>query len=137
MSLKRSDNPALSQVPAGASGGRTGWRFFLLRTAGLLLALPAVAGLGWLVEESGLIDRYIQRILILIGFNIILAVGLQLINGFSGQFSLGHAGFMAVGAYMAAFPAKSYSHRLEDPFSVAAYFISLGLVITIAAVAMG
>ena len=33
----------------------------------------------------------------LIGFNIILAVSLQLINGFSGQFSLGHAGFMAVG----------------------------------------
>jgi len=37
-----------------------------------------------------------------IGINIILAVSLNLINGYTGQFSLGHAGFMAVGAYTAA-----------------------------------
>lgn len=37
-----------------------------------------------------------------IGVNIILAVSLNLINGYTGQFSLGHAGFMAVGAYTAA-----------------------------------
>ncbi|HXJ56176.1 MAG TPA: branched-chain amino acid ABC transporter permease [Verrucomicrobiae bacterium] len=37
-----------------------------------------------------------------VGINIILAVSLNLINGFTGQFSLGHAGFMAVGAYTSA-----------------------------------
>jgi branched-chain amino acid transport system permease protein len=37
-----------------------------------------------------------------IAVNIILAVSLNLINGYTGQFSLGHAGFMAVGAYTAA-----------------------------------
>ena len=37
-----------------------------------------------------------------IGINIILAVSLNLINGYTGQFSLGHAGFMAVGAYTAS-----------------------------------
>jgi branched-chain amino acid transport system permease protein len=37
-----------------------------------------------------------------IGISIILAVSLNLINGYTGQFSLGHAGFMAVGAYTAA-----------------------------------
>lgn len=37
-----------------------------------------------------------------IGINLILAVSLNLINGYTGQFSLGHAGFMAVGAYTAA-----------------------------------
>jgi branched-chain amino acid transport system permease protein len=37
-----------------------------------------------------------------IAINIILAVSLNLINGYTGQFSLGHAGFMAVGAYTAA-----------------------------------
>ena len=37
-----------------------------------------------------------------IGINIILAVSLNLINGYTGQFSLGHAGFMAVGGYTAA-----------------------------------
>ena len=38
----------------------------------------------------------------LIGVNIILAVSLNLINGFTGQFSIGHAGFYAVGAYTSA-----------------------------------
>ena len=36
--------------------------------------------------------------LIIIGINVIMAVSLNLINGYTGQFSLGHAGFMAVGA---------------------------------------
>ncbi|HET8675433.1 MAG TPA: branched-chain amino acid ABC transporter permease, partial [Blastocatellia bacterium] len=42
---------------------------------------------------------YYARILMLAGINIILAVSLNLITGFTGQFSIGHAGFMAVGAY--------------------------------------
>jgi branched-chain amino acid transport system permease protein len=57
------------------------------------------AGL-WL--RDGLIE-YVQRIVLLAGINVILAVGLNLINGTTGQFSIGHAGFMAVGAYGAAF----------------------------------
>jgi len=40
--------------------------------------------------------------LILICINIILAVSLNLITGFTGQFSLGHAAFMSVGAYICA-----------------------------------
>ena len=40
--------------------------------------------------------------MILVGINIILAVSLNLINGFTGQFSIGHAGFYAVGAYTSA-----------------------------------
>jgi branched-chain amino acid transport system permease protein len=39
---------------------------------------------------------------IIAGVNVILAVSLNVVNGFTGQFSLGHAGFMAVGAYTAA-----------------------------------
>ena len=46
---------------------------------------------------------YIHQILILVGINIILAVSLKLINGFTGQFSIGHAGFFAVGAYTSAY----------------------------------
>jgi len=58
-------------------------------------------GVGlWL--QDGLIE-YAQRIVLLAGINVILAVGLNLINGTTGQFSIGHAGFMAVGAYAAAF----------------------------------
>ena len=41
-----------------------------------------------------------QLNVLIIGINIIMAVSLNLINGYTGQFSLGHAGFMAVGAYV-------------------------------------
>ncbi len=46
--------------------------------------------------------QYYSRIFFLIEINIILTASLALINGFSGQFSLGHAGFMAIGAYASA-----------------------------------
>jgi branched-chain amino acid transport system permease protein len=52
---------------------------------------------------------YYYDILITIGINIILAVSLNLVNGYTGQFSLGHAGFMAVGAYASA----SWSNHLD------------------------
>jgi branched-chain amino acid transport system permease protein len=48
------------------------------------------------------IGAYNYQILVLVGVNIILAVSLNLINGYTGQFSIGHAGFYAVGAYTCA-----------------------------------
>src|SRR2546426_12797497 len=51
---------------------------------------------------SGTINSYYLQIVIFIGINITLAVSLNLINGYTGQFSLGHAGFMAIGAYVTA-----------------------------------
>lgn len=50
---------------------------------------------------AGLLNQYYQINLTSVCINIILAVSLSLINGFTGQLSLGHAGFMAVGAYVA------------------------------------
>lgn len=46
---------------------------------------------------------YYARIVMLAGINVILAVSLNLITGFTGQFSIGHAGFMAIGAYSSAY----------------------------------
>lgn len=51
---------------------------------------------------SGYFDPYFLDVAIGIGINIILAVSLNLVNGYTGQFSLGHAGFMSIGAYLAA-----------------------------------
>jgi branched-chain amino acid transport system permease protein len=51
---------------------------------------------------KGLVGAYYYQILVLVGINIILAVSLNLINGITGQFSIGHAGFYAVGAYTSA-----------------------------------
>lgn len=52
--------------------------------------------------NTGVIDRYQQGIIMIIGINIILAVSLNLTTGFLGQLALGHAGFMGIGAYSAA-----------------------------------
>jgi branched-chain amino acid transport system permease protein len=51
---------------------------------------------------SGALPPYFSQLFILASINAILAVSLNLVNGLSGQFSLGQAGFMAVGAYVAA-----------------------------------
>ena len=72
----------------------------LKRVGGPLLVLAVLAGLNaWLPRA---LNPYMFQVLILIGINIILAVSLNLVNGFTGQFSIGHAGFMAVGAYASA-----------------------------------
>ncbi len=54
------------------------------------------------VSRYGLLDNYIQLILMLIGINLILTLSLNLINGYMGEFSVGHAGFMAAGAYVSS-----------------------------------
>jgi branched-chain amino acid transport system permease protein len=58
------------------------------------------------------INPYYARIINLIGINITLAVSLNLINGLTGQFSIGHAGFMAVGGYTATFVTVYYGRAL-------------------------
>jgi branched-chain amino acid transport system permease protein len=57
--------------------------------------------LGFFVDVG--LNSYIQLILIYILINMILAMSLNLVNGYTGQFSLGHAGFMASGAYTSAY----------------------------------
>jgi branched-chain amino acid transport system permease protein len=51
---------------------------------------------------SDRLDPYFLRVIVTVGINIILAVSLNLVNGYTGQFSLGHAGFMCIGAYTSA-----------------------------------
>jgi branched-chain amino acid transport system permease protein len=65
----------------------------------LITAILVALGISQFSEQ---IDPYYLDVLIGIGINIILAVSLNLVNGYTGQFSLGHAGFMSVGAYLAA-----------------------------------
>jgi branched-chain amino acid transport system permease protein len=57
------------------------------------------------VDVHWITDYYLQ-VLMLAGINIIVTIGLNLINGFTGQFSIGQAGFMAIGAYLTAMLAK-------------------------------
>jgi branched-chain amino acid transport system permease protein len=64
----------------------------------IALAAAILASLG-ISAFSPHLNSYYLDVSISVGVNIILAVSLNLINGYTGQFSLGHAGFMAVGAY--------------------------------------
>ncbi len=71
---------------------------------GMRLWLTALLAV-WLVHFLAIphLNPYLFSIVMYAGVNVILSVGLNLVNGFTGQFSIGHAGFMAVGAYMSAY----------------------------------
>lgn len=73
-------------------------RLYNLLTVALLLTVT-VGGLGYTQMAA---SAYIQRIVVGLGISIILVVSLNLSNGFTGVFSLGHVGFMAIGAYTSA-----------------------------------
>ncbi len=72
-----------------------------LKLAARSLAPLVVAGVLALVLEGASSDAW-AFIFAMAGINMILAVSLNVVNGFTGQFSIGHAGFMAIGAYTAA-----------------------------------
>jgi branched-chain amino acid transport system permease protein len=83
--------------------------------------LSAVLGLGlWALLAFGvpkILDDYLVRILIVVCINAILVVSLGIGNGFTGVFSLGHVGFVAVGAYVSgilSLPAGAKSAYLAD-----------------------
>jgi len=79
----------------------TGPRAHPLRDNLSTLAMIILAAFG-LYLASGHLDGYRIQILNLVAINAILALSLNFIYGFSGMFSLGHAGFMAIGAYVSA-----------------------------------
>ena len=91
------------------------------RTIAIFLVLVAIWGLIQYLLKTGILNPFYELNLILIGINIILAVSLNLINGYNGQFSIGHAGFMAVGAYGAAM----ITIKAQLPFAIALLFGAL------------
>jgi branched-chain amino acid transport system permease protein len=74
-------------------------RNFWLISAAIAVSLIIIAGLIYL----DVIDEYTAQILTFAAINVIIALSLNLISGFTGQLCLGHAGFMAIGAYSTAF----------------------------------
>jgi branched-chain amino acid transport system permease protein len=70
------------------------------KVAWTLLAIAIVIGADALASRA--LNPYIYRVLVLCSINVMLALSLNLVNGITGQFSIGHAGFMAVGAYASA-----------------------------------
>ena len=105
---------------------------------GLRSIAPFIIGLPILIGIEAITSRSYTLILITIGVNIILAVSLNVINGYTGQFSLGHAGFMAVGAYTSAkflLTVQSIPFVPEAFASIALFGVSLLFAMTTAAIA--
>lgn len=91
---------------------------FIKRILGLVVIVVALVALNAFMSRDGLfgfgLPYYYAELLSLTGISIILAVSLNLITGFTGQFSIGHAGFMAVGAYSSVFLTVYYSQSAEQ-----------------------
>jgi len=77
-----------------------------------LAALILTFVLVQLLVSFNILNDYIMSTIATICINIILAVSLNLITGFTGQFSLGHAGFMSIGAYACAIIIMRYPSPL-------------------------
>jgi branched-chain amino acid transport system permease protein len=106
----------------------------------LLLGLAALA-LG-LASQYGWLDLYVQTTLMFLFINVIMCASLNLINGYMGEFSCGHAGFMCVGAYvssivsMALFTKSTYFGEALLPPSWAVLGLPVALLAGGAAAAL-
>jgi branched-chain amino acid transport system permease protein len=90
---------------------------FIKRVLVTLAILAVLYALNLVMSREGLfgfgVPLYQVDLWKMAGINIILAVSLNLINGFTGQFSIGHIGFMAIGAYTSTFATVYCTHGLE------------------------
>ncbi len=97
-------------------------------TSAIVLAVYLIV---YLLMNVGIIDSYIFLNIVSIGINIILAVSLNLITGYTGQLSLGHAAFMSIGAYASGI----LTAKLGFPFIVG--ILGAALAAALAGVVIG
>lgn len=81
-----------------------------------------------LIERAGLLSAYILQIAMYVGINIILTLSLNLVNGYMGEFSVGHAGFMAIGAYVSSIITVRVFHNQMGPLVFPLAVIVAGIV---------
>jgi len=94
----------------------------------LLLIFPFTI----LLPKFGIINPYIDLVLKYVGINIILTISLNLVNGYMGEFSVGHAGFMAIGAYVASLLTVWLFPRSLGPFLFPVALLTCGIAAGIA-----
>ena len=98
--------------------------------AGVRSLAPVIGGLAvaWFLQQilAPAIGPFPAKMLLDIGIAIVLAVSLNIVNGFGGQFSIGHAGFMMVGGYAAAWLTYYGSIRLWGSPALHGVFLGAG-----------
>ena len=86
-----------------------------------------VLALAWVLPGTGFLNPYIVQILMYVGINMILTLSLNLVNGYMGEFSVGHAGFMGIGAYISAIITVAVLPRAWGPWLFPGVLIVGGL----------
>ena len=91
--------------------------------AALAVVLVVIA----ILHECRVINSYNMQVLMFAEINVIMTVSLNLVNGFTGQFSLGHATFMGIGAYASAIltTLAFQTARWSGAAQIAAFVIAL------------
>lgn len=91
-----------------------------------LAVTAAVYLLVTLLNKAGLVTSYYLQLIMISCINVCMTVSLNLVNGFTGQFSVGHAGFMAIGSYVSGYlttqviPQASIPAALQIPVFILA-----------------
>ena len=110
----------------------------VLSTIAIIIALYLVNAF---MSKEGLFGfgfgAYPTDVLMTLTINIILAVSLNLITGFTGQFSIGHAGFMAIGAYSSAYLVVYHAQFWERDLATTVGFTVAHALIFIVAIGFG
>lgn len=88
---------------AGHDGRGAGDRFAAVRAS----ALPLLLALAALAVPALTDDRYVLKVLAIVGVYVIVVTGMSLLFGYAGQISLGHAAFVGIGAYASGYLTKS------------------------------
>lgn len=105
-------------------------RIHLRSISWLALAILGFAAI-FILTSTGVINPFYRITLMTIMLNIIYAVGLNLVLGVAGQFSLGHAGFIAIGAYSAAIFTKQMDNSMVGLFVGIGVGIVLSLIVAL------
>lgn len=112
--------------------GKRGWQ----QWAWLAGVVAVCFGTNWLLEEY--LNPYFLRVVINCGIAMVLALSLNLVNGCAGQFSLGHAGFMGMGAYCSIFLTTVYPLGFfNTEFGAALAILAGGLMAAVAGYLVG
>lgn len=94
-----------------------------------LLIIVLLYAVVEILRYIGVINSYYLQIIMLVGVNIVMTVSLNLVNGFTGQFSIGHAGFMAVGGYASAVITTLLFHTNSWPVYLQVPIFLLSLIV--------
>lgn len=102
-----------------------------------VILIVVVYALITILLKGGMLNRQYRSLLVPIGVNIMLAVSLNLVTGFLGELSLGHACFMSIGAYTSSLTSIYFVHSLPVPIGFAISLLVGGIVAAVFGLLIG